>query len=331
MKTPQSSLWAGRVPNMAMPIVRGVVVATYFADQQLDREDEVKQRDPNFTGFEIKCVACDVLTYGPRRAMLLRVPVAQQRHALNDYTGLWIPRAASRDMRTGGGAIRSKVEGSIVSDPKDLDGDHVLVEFLENDPAQPFIRSQLPHPRAQYRQLAAASDAHESRFRGVTTRIDKDGNVVVDTTKANSGGINATTGAETAAADSTHGKVTVNVNKNAETVIQGVDINGANPTYSLKLKPSGELEVKLNNGATLVLTGNGGSTVTTIGDGAKHVAIVEALKALYGDAATVGSIANFLATHVHSDGFGSTGPPTTPTTPLWDPGIESTRVKIPNG
>jgi hypothetical protein len=282
-------------PRYTTPIVRAVVVAVYFADGQEERAASMQQRDPKFYG--VKTVAVDVLTFGGRfRAYLQKVPVAPRRHGLNDYDGLWIPRAASVDLSTGGPPILGQTPGQTPSDPRDLDGDHVLVEFLDNDPTQPFIRDQLPHPRASYTQLKAAGDARESKFRGVVTRIDKDGNVVVDTTGANSGAIHQTTGEETAALDNAHGKLTIKLNHNAPFQLVGVDTAGGAEKYSLAIDPAAKtFTLRLDNGSALTVTDKDGNAVLQLGDGAVKATREDLLNTLWGQLKT------YLDAHTHPE------------------------------
>ena len=328
----------GKLP--ACPSVRGVVVGgPYFADDQAEREAAARQRDPSF--YQVTTVAVDVLTYGSRfRTFLAKVPIVPQRHALNDYTSLWIPRVSSTDLRTGAAPVLSRADGT-PSDPKDLDGDHVLVEFLENDTAQPYIRSELPHPRTAYRQLHAAGDAVESRFRGVVTRIDKDGNVLVDTTKANSGAITAQ-GAETPALDAGHGKVTLRMGHNAPFVLEGVDADGGAQKFKVEIDPAAKkFRVRLDNGLSLEITDKDANAILQLGGGAVNAAIYQHLETWWNTVAWP-AIQIAFDTHVHASAMGPTAVPvplmgvSTPTagtlagTPS-GASIKANKVKITDG
>lgn len=300
----------GNPKSFSTPVVRGVVVAVYFSDDQAERVDALKQQDPKFYGM--KSVAADVLTYGGRfRSYLQKVVVVPRRHALNDYEGLWIPRAATVDLSTGGAPIYNNKDG-VPSDPRDLDGDHVLVEFFENDPRQPFIRDELPHPRTKYTQLKAAGDAVESRFRGVVSRIDKDGNVTLDTTKANSGAINPTSsppGEETPALDATHGKVTVTMNHLAPFTLVGLDDAGGAEKFKVEIDPAAKkFRVRLDNGLSLEITDKDGAAILQLGDGTVNAAIFQHLESWWNTTAWPSIQASFDA-HIHPSAMGPTGPP----------------------
>jgi hypothetical protein len=350
MKATQVGL--GNPKSFSTPVVRGVVVAVYFSDGQQERVEAVRQQDPKFYGM--KSVAVDVLTYGGRfRSYLQKVVVVPRRHALNDYDGLWIPRAATIDLSTGDAPIYDNKDGT-PSDPRDLDGDHVLVEFLENDPRQPFIRDELPHPRTNYTQVKAAGDAVESRFRGVVTRIDTDGNVTLDTTKANSGAVNAQ-GAETSALDATHGKVTVRMGRLATFTLIGLDDAGGAETFKVDIDPAAKkFRIRLDAGAALDLTDKDGNTVTLLGNATVKAVREDLLNTLWGQ------LKVYLDAHVHPEAAlraalgvagvdptlvglaplaaaglvtASASPPTPPAAPApaWDPAIGSNKLKFPAG
>lgn len=346
-------------PSQAAPVVRGVVVAVYFSDGQQDREAAVRQRDPKGAGYPIRHVAADVLTYGGRfRTFLAKVPIVPRRHALNDYDGLWIPRAATVDLATGGAPILRTTDG-VVSDPRDLDGDHVLVEFLENDPSQPFIRDELPHPRAKYVQVKAAGDAVESRFRGVVTRIDTDGNVVLDTTRANSGAVapgpGPTAGDETPAADAAHGRVTLRMNAAAPFTLEGVAAGGGGETFKIDIDPATKrFRLRLDAGAALEITDRDGNAVAVVGDGAIKAVREDLLNTLWGqlkthidghthaEAAlraalnaagvdpTLVSLAPLAAASLVTAALTVPTAPSTPA-PAWDAAIGSNKLKFPAG
>lgn len=329
-----------------MPTIRGVVITTYFADDQGAHEAIARQADPTFYG--VKSVACDVLTYGSRfRAFLPKVPVVQARHGLNDYD-LWKPRGTQWDL--GGAVARTPVyssqTGEPVSSPKDLDGDHVLVEFAEGDVSQPFIRSAIAHPRAQYRQTAALGDAREMRYRGVVVRIDNLGNVAIDTTHASAGRVDETGGgsADVAlrgeevpalqdAADAANGGISIRMNHNAPFVLEGVDLDGVGQKYRIELDPvAKKFLVRLDDGSSFDLTDKGPGAIAIIGNGAVKAAIADHLQSWYATALT--GLKSYLDTHIHSTGMGPSGPPSAGTpfpAPGWDPSINSAHLKFPDG
>jgi len=387
MPTPQAGLnpLYGGARATGSIVVRGVVIATYFADEE-DRPGIVGQaRGLSIAQHDIKAVACDVLTYGgPFRFFLPRIPVAQPRHALNDHTGLWIPRPSTVDLRTGNAPLLPQgiVSGSgdntsavtqisnqeRVSDPRDLDGDHVLVDFVENDPQQAFIRSeQLPHPRANFRLTTDTGRAVRSRFRGVIQEVDANGNLLLDARAGNDGSINAA-GEETPANAVGFGNVTIEANAEAEVNVVGRNDDDSNEQFRLRLKKD-ELLLDLVAAISLLIQGNQTNTTMQVGDGAVAVAIANrlqsyidtmvkteydahshpeaALRTLLGTAGaalsaagadpTLISLASVAAASLASAGSALTSAassvPDSPSTsfPSYDTAITSTKVTIPDG
>jgi hypothetical protein len=327
--------------KMPPSVVRAVVISTYFADFADAGNDDAAEafllRDMNAPNAKIMAVSCDVLTYGSRfRAFMQRVPVAQQRHGLNDYSGLWIPRGTTTDLQTNQPYNLDGTKGP-VSDPRDLDGDHVLLEFFEGDTQQPFIRSAMPHPRSNFRQLAATGESHASRFRGVTTTVDKDGNVVVDTTRANSGAIDAN-GAETPALDLAHGNVTLRMNHNAKLVVEGVNAAGGAQKFKIEVDPTGDglITFRLGNGATFSLTKKDADAIAQLGTGTFNPAVFQHLKTWWESTVWPTIRATFDA-HIHPSGAGPTGIPVPLLAPfngtagLVAANVQGGKVKFPDG
>ncbi len=215
-------------------MVRGVVVNSYFADA--DDSGQATARD-SFQGVRVTAVSVDVLTYGGRyRYFLERVPVMQRHHGLNDYSGIWIPRPSNVDLAKGSlGLPNGITPAADISDPADFDGDHVMVAFMEDDPTQPVVIGELPHPRATYRHDSSFGEQIRSRFRGVETRIDSVGGVTLDAIRANDGSIDAD-GNETPADDPFFGNLSILLNKTAELSVQGRPSDLSSIAYEMTLK-----------------------------------------------------------------------------------------------
>lgn len=368
MPTLQSSLFPvyghGRVSGSM--VVRAVVINTYFADQE-NRPGVVA---PYRNDHPIKAVSCDVLTYGSKfRFFLPRIPVAQMRHGLNDHD-VWMPRPTTLDLRTGQAPIlpqgipagsrdnTSRVTDIAnqerVGDPRDFDGDHVLVEFIENDPQQAFIRAdQLPHPRATFRMEAADGERVRSQFRGVIQEIDSQGNLMIDARAGNDGSTDAD-GNETPANATTSGNVSIEANAAAEINVVGRDADDSNEQFRMRLKAN-ELLLDLVANLSLLIQGNQANTTLQVGDGAVAVAIAEALQSYIDNSVktTFDSHTHSLASHTHAvpsaglisatpgdpvTGSAVSGPPTPTDTlapnqqlPSYDTAITSTKVTIPDG
>ena len=164
-------------------LVRGVVVATYVSDDgghpQEGKEDTIDRP---------LAVYCDVLAYpslpGQRLFALRHVLVAQDVDGMHRGR-IWKPRAASLNV-TGNPLDQ-------ISNPAHLDGDHVLVGFLNNNFDQPVILRSLPHPLMdtgheerelgkRLRLKSVDGDPDFFKHHGVYYGVDNEGNFVLDST-----------------------------------------------------------------------------------------------------------------------------------------------------
>lgn len=319
----------GEIQGNGQHPVRGVVVSISFADQQQEREESARQRDPRFTAVTSVCAS--VLIYGGRtRAFLVDVPILPRRHGINDYTGLWIPRPSTKDLSTGAAPVLTREPGGPApSNPKDLDGDHVLVEFAAGDVTQAFIRDSFPHPRANHRQLVAAAEAWESRFHGAVTKVDKDGNVLVDTTLASDGAVDGD-GTETPADNDAHGTVTLRLAQHAPLVIEHVSPDGTVTKSRFSIDPDGKtLSWQVDGGEGLRVVDKDGNTIATVGNGAEHAANAEQLKIFYD---SVKAALDLYGPHLHPSAMGPTGTPVPPLVlPPFLELIKSSKLRIPPG
>lgn len=170
---------------------RALVINTY-ATNALRRI----QNSPNTT--RVYEVECDILLI---KSLIYyeRVPVMQKEHGVND-AGPWIPRPTTRVI--GGGTLnfaRVSRKGVLQDMPpilEDVDGDQVLVQFMEGDIEKPIIVGALSHTKTKRLVVEGTgweeSDEGESRgtphqkekylrYRGVEVRINDAGDVLIDT------------------------------------------------------------------------------------------------------------------------------------------------------
>jgi len=181
-------------------LLRAVVVKTYLpgdADHPFNRTKAANYGDPaDFPEIvardvnKVRGVCCDLIIYGAHyRNRLFSVAVMQPGGGMGDQRDMWIPRAAT--MKIGGDPLRLGVTDNAdeyasrdVTRPEDMDGDHVIVAFLENDSLMPIIVGSLTHPHTE-----EPFTAHRSTFRhrGVSRVVDEDGSTLVDLTGASSG------------------------------------------------------------------------------------------------------------------------------------------------
>jgi len=157
-------------------MLQGVITKVYgVADPEL-----ATNRNP--TQLFAPAVMCDVFIYDPRHTTTLRqVPIMRESAGLVD-NDVWIPRASTIDIKTGllisdgGGALGPPVP--VVSDPRNMDGDHVIVGFMSNDLARPIILGQVDHP-SNVRNLPTDKTLYKKKrtLRGWTIGMTIDGNI----------------------------------------------------------------------------------------------------------------------------------------------------------
>ncbi len=222
-----------------------------------------------------------------------------------------------------------------------LDGDHVLVGFIEDDTKQPYIDKFLPHPRAdrggdlavadppgrRLRPVEADGEVDLRKHRGSFWGIDDKGALVIDLTRAHAGEYDAD-GSEPApavVAPSPADPPFANVHGNikADLPNQAVVRIRINTTTEVVLTQD-KFNLRIDGGENLTLDLKDANAQLKLGNGEKHAAIVETLEALWGAAKSI------FDAHIHPTGV---GPSSTTPTPLpgWDAGINSTKVSFPDG
>ena len=157
-------------------IARGVVLQTYY-------HDDPGWKERGWTAEGVRTIACDVRVFGKQNRTLYRVPVAQPQNGLWDED-VYIPRGASQDL-SGGDLATEGTPGKRVTSAQNLDGDHVLVGFLECDPKQPVILPfTLGHPQAKHLATAAEGRRRRTRHAGTLVEWTEDGDYLIDATAA---------------------------------------------------------------------------------------------------------------------------------------------------
>jgi hypothetical protein len=154
-------------------ITRAVVLQTYYPEED-DRITWLKDNQWN--------VLCDVRTFGRYSRRMSKVPVLQHTQGLHDQD-IYIPRPSRIDT-SGANLVTDPAENQKATAAEKLDGDHVLLGFLDNDPQQPVILPfTLGHPQTD---KAAVSDGRIRRIRhaGVKIEWSEDGNLLIDATGA---------------------------------------------------------------------------------------------------------------------------------------------------
>jgi len=204
-------------------LVRGMVVRVIAADA-VDQGDVVTPPQP----------LCDVLL---ARGGIVRAPVLQRGSSIQNGA-YWTPAPARTNLVTGAAV---KIEGDqLAPQParlEDLDGEMVLVAFMEGDLDRPVIVGSYQHPRTPRRinervsiPTVAEGQGNDPRrdfdvqtravtHQGTVAALDRGGNVRLDLRRA---GV-ANDGRTYDANGETAGVVDVALRRNTETVIRAQD------------------------------------------------------------------------------------------------------------
>ncbi len=169
-------------------MVRGVVTATYVLDDESHPQSDV--------GASPTAVYCDVLVYSSMRNMRSRfvktVLVAQERSGLHSGH-IWKPRPATFDVAT-----ENTFDPERGTNPASMDGDHVLIGFMDDNLNQPIILRSIPHPSAdlgnddkpighRIKLKVVDGDPDFWKHHGSVYGVEDNGNFMVDTRFAHDG------------------------------------------------------------------------------------------------------------------------------------------------
>lgn len=165
-------------------LLRGVVTATYVTD---DPQHPLADEDATVP----TAVYCDVMVYGNSPTFIPKALVCQERSGLHSGH-VWKPRAASQTI-TG-----DTLDFDKGANPATIDGDHVLVGFLNGNFNQPLILRALPHPASdvgneelgvghRLKLVSGDGDPDFWKHNGTYYGIHKNGDFYIDTTHANDG------------------------------------------------------------------------------------------------------------------------------------------------
>jgi hypothetical protein len=363
-----------------------VVLATYVTDDPDHPEAPEESEDNRIP----TAVYCDVLCYmslpGLRYVALQQVLVMQEPGGIQSGR-IWKPRATTMDIS------QAELDVDGPTEVADMDGDHVLIGFIEGNPNEPVIVGGVPHPnrdlgnedKATGRRLGLKLEdgdpnlvKHHGTFWGVLTN----GDWILDTTYANDGTLqdeDGVRGHEQPPPDDGTGAQRFRLPPAAEQLTEWVDhittpdepavMSSARDTTELRQRqiqhtgtvidelldytdpdsPESQAHVSLTaavreilikdagaiwrvilaeGSSTLEAQNADGDAELKVGDGEMHVALVEALQALWED------LISWLDAHTHSTGVGPSGtplPPLAATGAPWDTAINSTKLSLPDG
>jgi len=353
MKCLQSGIQRFRkVPNEGMKsnglLIRGVVLATYVVDD--DAHPELPANPEIEEGTPI-AVYCDVLSYSFRRnnrfVAFRGVLVSQERGGLHGGD-IYKPKATTKDVT---GAPLS-IDGS--TNPAHMDGDHVLIGFMDDDLTQPIILRGIPHPSVdagkldniegsgRLRQLRLVDgDPRYLKHHGSYCGLDDSGNHVIDTTWANDGTTDDN-GVEPLPPTDGKGSQKAFLPADSEWGIQFLDksdpknpvvvaaITGDATTFNVTIvDPSGSIGSSIDGDPCYQFTGSESTAKLVLGDGLVKAAVADHMETLWN--AMKSTVETWAGSHIHPSGVGPTGTGTPLLTiDSWDPDINSNRLFLPD-
>lgn len=207
-------------PNGLM--VRGVVLAVYrIRPNASSSEDALRLPEEG----RQTCMYCDVLAYttvpGQKNRVIYRCLINTFRGGVHEGR-LWAPRAAKRDLRSGKAVTTESVKRAA---PHDLDGDHVLVGWMDNDFNHPVVICGVPHPRTSVGVGIAADEiggeVEQIVHRGAYMGFDGRGNFSLDTRTAHGGFYDAELNQPPPPLDGTSGSIFIAAQPGAQLSVQG--------------------------------------------------------------------------------------------------------------
>lgn len=262
-------------------LYRAIVINTYVTSDDASRSKFA--------------VECDIILVNSNLP-LSNVPVTQNQHGVNNVHDLWVPRPSTRTVATSMPVSLAGLgsRGQATLPPSfygDLDGDQVLVGYVENDLDYPVILRALPHERtnrlvtgsvsstgwaegdASSRGTPSRNEFYTSHY-GTEMRINASGDLLFDTVGAFQDVITEANGVNT-------GQVRIRV-KNSQRFT--VEMNG---TDVLEVFKEGS-QVRIDLGAGAV----------------ERVILGDAFRSFLNNFFTA-----IFDTHTHATGTGPSGPP----------------------
>jgi len=244
-------------------------------------------------------VTCDAILINSG-IPIYRVPVLQRNYGVHNLHGLWVPRGTTRDL-AGGTLVLRPVSRNGSPNPEggttswdQLDGDQVLVDYVEGDIDMPVVIGAYDHERSN-RQIvtAAGTPVHGEpqateyyvHHNGTELRINENGDMLIDLAQAY-----GTDEDEDASAGDGEFRIRVKADRRVTIEVDGEDVLEV-------LKSGTQVEIHLGEGA---------AESVILGDAFKTYLDAELQKVNTFWSAVY-------ATHKHTVPMGgSSGPPDTP-------------------
>jgi hypothetical protein len=313
-------------------LLKGVVLATYVTDDDGHPLAGDESNQPS-------AVYCDVAVYPsiPRQRwfFMSKVLVTTARGGVHD-DDTWIPRATTTNIVTGA------LDDTTGSNPGQLDGDHVLIGFLNDSFSEPVILRGIPHPSRdvgnedystgkRLKLKLVDGNADYRKFKGVFRGVDSDGNHVVDSTHGHDGELLEYGLEPPPDTTGTSGNQSRRLPKDSTHEISFWDMSDpVSPVKVGNFKCNKEMfEILLTSALKncIKVEGNDTSAKLTLGDGAVSATIAEHFQTWWTD-----EVKAWLDRHTHPTGTGPSGAPIPAPgmTPAWDGNMTSDKVTFPD-
>lgn len=309
-------------------LMRGAAIATYVTDNP----NHPRGDNPNNLPV---AVYCDVIVYGSlpynRWFTLSKVLVSQKRGGLHN-DDIWKPRATSKNINT-------DFNDTVGANPGDLDGDHVLIGFMNNSFDEPIIIKGLPHPARDI-----ANDLYPSgkrlklklidgdpdlvKHHGVFSGVDDSGNYIVDSTFGNDGTTSDTGEEPLPDTQGNSGNQEYSLPKNSVFSVILKDMsNPLSPVdyakFMIKFE-GGNIEFVVDNQNSIRVDGSGEEAEVTIGNGMASAAVANLLETLWNSAKAV------FSSHTHPLDIGNNVTLVSSSVfPSWNDDIKSDKLTFP--
>jgi hypothetical protein len=303
-------------------LLKGVVLATYVTDSPEHPSSNDTTNSPVMS-------YCDVLIYtniAYNRWFILNKVMVSQLHGGLHNDDIWKPKATTKN-------ILENLNDTIGANPGSLDGDHVLVGFVNNSYSEPIILRGIPHPSRdvfnsdfsigkRIKLKLVDGNPFYIKHNGIFFGVDDSGDFSVNSSFATKG--NTLETGEEILEDNSGNQSFILPDISKFSIIFNNMINALSPIEAIKLeikKDDNNLVFSLNGENIITLNGGGNSAEMTIGSGVAHPAIADKLKLLWN---TFRLIFN---NHTHPILEGITGLPST-IAPNWDEDISGKKVSF---
>lgn|SRR4030065_196559 len=303
-------------------LLKGVVLATYVTDSP----EHPKNNDTTNSPIG---VYCDVLIYtniSYNHWFILNKVLVSQLHGGLHNDDIWKPKATSKN-------ILENLNDTIGSNPGSLDGDHVLIGFVNNSYSEPIILKGVPHPSRdifnydfsigkRIKLKLVDGNPFYIKHNGVFFGVNDSGDFEINSSFGNNGNT-LETGEELLGGTSGNQSFILPDTSKLLILFNNM-INSLEPIEVIKLeikKDGDNLIFNINGENIITLNGGGNSTEMIIGSGAVHPAIASKLKILWD---TLRLVFN---NHTHPIPDGNTGLPSA-IAPNWDENISGQKISF---